>query len=148
MRKYIIPILIMLIFWSCTKDENKHPIPDIPIYLQYPISINDIEFLHLRDVYGAEILSNEGYFGNGILIVNTGIYNGNNPYKAYDATCPYEIKQGCAIDLHESSISLVKCSCCGSQFEVSYGAVNKGPALYPLKTYKTAFDGEYIRVYN
>lgn len=149
MRNYIIATVIVILFSACVKEENKHPVPDIQVYLQYPISINDIEFIHLRDIYGAVILDGEGYMGNGILVVNTGIIdNNNNPYKAYDATCPNEVEKGCAIDFDDSSISLVGCSCCDSQFEISYGSVNEGPAKYPLKTYKTVFDGEYIRVYN
>jgi len=89
------------------------------------------------------MLENEGYLGNGIVLVNVG----NFEYKAYDATCPYELNEDCNVVVDKSSISLIECKCCGSKYEVTFGAVSKGPSNYPLKTYKTAFDGTCIRIY-
>ncbi len=148
MRKYIFTIFLIGLFLSCDK-EKKHPVPDVPIYIEYPVCINDVEYFDLRDIYGKFILQNEGYMNNGIIIINVG-YDESGQYKfmAYDATCPYEVKEGCTIVPDNSSVSLVECKCCGSKYEVSYGAVSKGPSNYPLKTYKTTFDGECIRIYN
>ncbi|MDA3891933.1 MAG: hypothetical protein PF517_09765 [Salinivirgaceae bacterium] len=147
MRIYIISIVLIGLITACNKDSD-HPIPNTPVYLNNPICINDVEYLALQNIYGNFVLENEGFLGNGIILVNTGLSDNGNPYKAYDATCPYEVDEGCTVLPDESSISLVTCGCCGSTFEVIFGAVNKGPANYPLKTYKTAFDGDCIRVYN
>ncbi len=147
MRKFFLFTAIIVLFSACGKD-TQHPIPNIPIYIE-PILIYDPEYIALLDPYEMVTIPNEGYLGNGIIVINTGTdSNGDYQFVAYDATCPYDLKQGCAVSKDENSISLVVCSCCGSKFEVNYGAVNKGPASYPLKAYKTAFDGSYLRIYN
>lgn len=143
MRKYVLSIVLIGLFIGCNP-ENEHPVPDVPVYIEPPIFIYDAEYNNLLNPYGMVTIQNQGYMGNGIVVVNIG----NNEFKAYDATCCYEIKQGCIVSADSNSISLVKCNCCGSKYEVTFGAVNTGPSAYPLKTYKTAFDGEYLRIYN
>jgi len=141
MRKSIlIPFLIILIV-ACSND-NEHPVPNTP-YLGSPICINDVEYFNLLNNYGIVFLENEGYLGNGILVVNVG----NNEFMAYDATCPYEVQEGCKVLPDKSSMILVECKCCGSKYEVTFGDVNTGPSNYPLKKYKTAYDGACIRIY-
>ena len=141
--KYIFIVVLTVLFNACNPD-NEHPVPDVPVYIDPPIFIYDAEYNSLLNLYGMVVVKNQGFMGNGIVIVNIG----NNEFKAYDATCPYEIKQNCIVSADSNSIILVKCNCCKSQYEITYGAVNLGPSTYPLKTYKTAFDGEYVRVYN
>jgi len=144
-RKFILSIILITLFASCDK-ENEHPVPNVPIYIE-PIHVFPGEPLSV--IYGKIIVPNTGYAGNGVLIVNIG-YDESGQYKfmAYDATCPYEVKQGCIVLEDKSSISLVECSCCESKYEITFGAVSVGPSNYPLKTYRTAFNGEYLRVYN
>jgi len=142
MYKYILLISTILLFSTC-KEDNKHPVPDVPIYVD-PIFIYDAEFNNLLNPYGMVFLKNYGYMGNGIIVINIG----NNVFKAYDATCTYEIKQGCFVQQDSNSMLLVKCNHCGSKYEVTYGAVNTGPSTVQLKEYKTSFDGEYLRIYN
>lgn len=145
MRKYILFIVLIGLFSACSKD-NDHPVPNIPIYID-PIHI--FPGKPLSEIYGKEIIPNVGYAGNGVLVVNVGYDEyGTYEFMAYDATCPYEVKQDCKVLTNQTSISLVECSCCGSKYEVTFGAVNTGPSTYPLKTYKTAFDGQYLRIYN
>ena len=143
MRKSLFPLIFIILIASCAPDEQ-HPVPDIPIYLDYPLCLNDIEYFKLNNLYEVVIIDGVGYAGNGIAVVNIG----NNEFKAYDATCPYEVKEGCEVIADESNISLVECTCCGSKYELSFGAVSSGLSNYPLKTYKTSFDGNCIRVYN
>ena len=142
MRKYILSIVLISLFIGCNP-ENEHPVPDVPVYTD-PIFIYDAEYNNLLNLYGTVIIKGQGYMGNGIVVTNVG----NNEFKAYDATCCYEIKQGCTVSTDSNSILLVKCNCCKSKYEITFGAVSEGPASYPLKTYKTAFDGQYVRVYN
>ena len=143
MRKYVLSIILAVLFVGCDS-KNEHPVPNVPVYIEPPIFIYDAEYNNLLNPYGIVIVPNQGFMGNGIIIVNIG----NNEFKAYDATCCYEVQQGCVVSADSNSNVLVKCNCCGSKYEVTFGAVNVGPATYPLKTYKTSFDGEYLRVYN
>jgi Rieske Fe-S protein len=142
MKRYILLIFLSVLFFKCST-ENKHPVPDTPIYVE-PMFIYDTEFNSLLNPYGVVFLKNYGYMGNGIVVVNVG----NDVFKAYDATCCYEVKQGCVVKQDSNSMLLVKCNCCGSKYELTYGSVSSGPSTVPLKEYKTTFDGEYLRIYN
>ncbi|MBI9067126.1 MAG: hypothetical protein JEZ09_07530 [Salinivirgaceae bacterium] len=142
-RITILSIISMILFLNCKKDNNER-IPDTIIYID-PLYINDPEYQSLFKIpYSTYLVENEGYEANGILIINLG----ENNFAAYDCTCTNEVKNNCFVRLDDDSSVLAKCTCCGSKFELFNGSVNKGPAEYPLKKYKTAFNGEYLRVYN
>jgi Rieske Fe-S protein len=81
-------------------------------------------------------------------------------YYAFDATCSYEVNNSYLI-LKDQKFNIVLCPCslnsfiltctgCGSQFNVAYGAGNviKGPAIAPLKPYRTSIYGNSLVVYN
>lgn len=139
---YLLAILLFLVSYSCSK-KNEHPIPDIPIYVDR-IYIYDPEYTELLHDFGAILIPNEGYLNNGILLVNVG----NREFKAYDATCTYEIEAGCQVKPNENQINSALCSCCGSNYELSFGTPNSGPANYLLKEYHVVSDGDYLIIYN
>jgi nitrite reductase/ring-hydroxylating ferredoxin subunit len=141
MRFYIFTIIFVILLFGCKK-EKKHPVPDIPVY--ETINIYDAEYNNLLNPYGIVTIKNSGFEGNGIIVVNLG----NNEFMAYDATCTYEVKKDCKVSPDPNSMTIVKCNCCGTKYEVTYGSVSEGIAGYPLKNYKTSFDGEYLRIYN
>lgn len=141
-RFYLISTFSFLLLFGCGA-ENEHPIPNIPIYID-PIYIYDAEYTSLLNVYGTYVVKNEGYLGNGILIVNVG----NNEFKAYDCTCTHEVQDSCWVRPTETMINSAVCRCCGSNFELTYGTPSSGDAHFPLKSYKVAFGNSTIRVYN
>jgi len=142
MRNYSFTIILISLLTACNKD-NKHPIPDIPIYVE-AINIYDPEYNALAQPFGKFLLKDVGYLNNGIIVVNLG----NDEFKAYDATCTYELKEGCNVEIDEGSSLLVKCSCCDSKYEITYGAVSQGPSNIPLKEYNTIFSDGILRIYN
>jgi Rieske Fe-S protein len=137
-----VSIFSLIALNGCNKD-NEHPVPNVSFYIE-PIYIYDPEYTNLLNVYGTIVIPDEGYQGNGILLINLG----NDSYKAYDCTCTYEVEAGCKVSPNENQINSAVCSCCGSIYELTFGTPNSGPAGYLLKEYHVIFDGEYIRIYN
>jgi Rieske Fe-S protein len=128
------------------KGVDDDVIPYVKIDIN-PININDPtywDFMH--ENFGCILIENTGYEGNGIVLYKAG----ENEFKAYDATCTYEIKEGCSMVINDSTFyGNLRCSCCGSKFDLNnYGYPAKGQARYPLKSYRVSFDGTYIYIRN
>lgn len=60
-----------------------------------------------------------------------------------DDTCTH---QGCSLASGELTGSTVTCPCHGSQFDVTTGAVLRGPADEPVGTWVVRLDGEAVTV--
>jgi Rieske Fe-S protein len=136
--------ILSLIISSC-KGVDDDVIPYVELDIN-PINIGDPTYWGLTTTYGCVMIENVGYKGNGIVVIRIS----DNEYRAYDATCTYEVKEGCAVIVNDSTFyGNVKCSCCGSKFDLNnYGSVTSGKARYPLKSYHVNFDGKYITIRN
>ena len=62
---------------------------------------------------------------------------------AIDDTCTH---QGCSLARGQLAGTTVTCSCHGSQFDVTSGAVLRGPADEPVRSRKIEIDGEDLLV--
>ena len=91
-------------------------------------ALNGNQF-HLKDVAA----------GSSLLVGDAVVFNVGERFCATQAKCPH--KQG---PLNEGGFdgSTVTCPWHGSQFDVCSGAVLRGPAVEPLKTYKVVVGGE------
>jgi 3-phenylpropionate/trans-cinnamate dioxygenase ferredoxin subunit len=58
---------------------------------------------------------------------------------AFDDTCTH---QGCSLARGHLEGTTVTCSCHGSQFDVTSGAVRRGPAERPVRSRVVRVDGE------
>lgn len=81
--------------------------------------------------------------GSPLLVGDVVVFNSGGNFCATQAKCPH--KQG---PLNEGSFdgSTVTCPWHGSQFNVCSGAVLRGPAVDPLKTYRVVVEGEIGQV--
>jgi len=135
---------------SCKKSKND-VIPDV--YVDFTLDLNDPEFINLNAV-GGTVTVNEntnnygqrsaGFAGNGIIV-----HAGVDEFFAYDRTCPhdYSIDES-GIKINIDFIQAI-CPKCSTVYELSVGGVpGSGPGRYPLKNYKTIYDGRYLRVWN
>jgi nitrite reductase/ring-hydroxylating ferredoxin subunit len=77
--------------------------------------------------------------GSSLLVGNAAIFNVAGRFCATQAKCPH--RQG---PLTEGALngSTVTCPWHGSQFDVCTGAVLRGPAVDPLKTYRVVIESE------
>lgn len=152
------PALFFIIFFStvafisCGKAKND-VIPYAPV--DFTIDLLDPEFVNLSVIGISDTIDastnnwgyrSAGYDGNGIII-----YSGPDVYYAYDRTCPHDFAvNGLSVRVRIHQPAVAVCPQCGTQYALSvYGTPISGTGKYPLKNYKTSFDGErYIRVWD
>jgi nitrite reductase/ring-hydroxylating ferredoxin subunit len=81
--------------------------------------------------------------GSMVLVGEVAVFNVDGDLCATEATCTH--RQG---PLGEGTLegSTVTCPWHGSQFNVCTGAVLRGPATQPLRTYSVTIEGELGRV--
>ena len=90
-----------------------------------------------------EFRINEVPPGSALLVGEVAVFNVTGSFCATQARCTH--RQG---PLHEGTLdgSTVTCPWHGAQFNVCTGAVLRGPAKDPLKTYAVTVDGDLGRV--
>jgi nitrite reductase/ring-hydroxylating ferredoxin subunit len=72
----------------------------------------------------------------------------NTEFMAYDRNCTYQSSQTCAtVYVDATNIQAVD-TCCHSRFSIYDGSVYQGPAVLPLKAYRTTYDGNVLHVFN
>lgn len=150
---FLIFVILASFLSSCKKSKND-VIPDV--YVDFTIDLMDPEFVILNS-FGQTVTVNQstnnfgaragGYAGSGIII-----HSGNNEFFAYDRTCPYEYSEdGSAvrIDVDKSNSLYAICPVCKTKYGLPVnGTPAEGIGRYPLKNYKTSFDGRWLRVWN
>ena len=134
---------------SCTKAKND-VIPDV--YVNFTLDINDPEFVNLSAI-GSDTVDAKtnnwgsgaaGFDGNGIIV-----YNGGDAFYAFDRTCPHDYEvNGLSIKV-KIDFTIATCPSCGTVYSLSAsGTPASGVGRYPLKNYRTSFDGRFVRVWN
>jgi Ferredoxin subunits of nitrite reductase and ring-hydroxylating dioxygenases len=83
--------------------------------------------MHLFDVDGTDV----------------NVSNAGGHLYAFDDTCTH---QGCSLANGELDGTTVTCACHGSQFDVTSGAVLRGPAQRPVRSRAVQVEGEDILV--
>jgi len=142
--KKIITCIFILFFCSC----GNRPHPTIPnTKVDFYIYPTDLAYLDLN--YDGGFVYVKGGI-DGIIIYRS---IGAN-FSAYDRACPYDWRDVDAwISVNEDVLTL-SCSKCMSMFNILDGSLISGPKTftnhetYPLKRYKTNFDGMRLHVYN
>ena len=158
MTRFSGPVIFFLFFSfslflaSCGTASND-VIPDV--YVDFTIDLLDPEFVNLSVINVSDTVDastnnwgsrSAGYSSNGIII-----FCGPDDYYAYDRTCPYDYSEtGSAVKIKTADNIYAVCPECGTRYSLStYGTPLSGPGKFPLKNYKTSFDGErFIRVWN
>lgn len=141
MKRYLGLILLsVFITPACSKKENAPPvIPDV--YVNFFINPNSTEYLELNSP-GGWVTVTGGY--RGILIYRLAV----EQFLAYERTCPYDPSESQArIEVEESGVTC-RCPVCGSGYILLDGSPFEGPSVYPLKQYRTTYDGALLYVYN
>ena len=150
---FSIAIVLAVMLSSCNKKNDV--IPDVTV--DFSLDINDPEFTDLSSFGGIALINSKtnnlgiyaaGYDGNGIIIF-AGV---DNEYYAYDRTCPHDYVSGglsIKVNIDPSNSLNAICPQCNTNYALAAGGTpSKGVGRYPLKNYKTSFDGRYVRVWN
>jgi len=81
--------------------------------------------------------------GSGLLVGNAAVFNVAGSFCATQAKCTH---RGGPLNEGKLDGSTVTCPWHGSQYNVCTGAVLRGPAAEPVKTYRVFVEGEIGRV--
>jgi len=137
----LIGFFILAAIHGC-KDDYESAVPYVPVNF----NLNPTNIIELNIPGGSTYLRNQG---NGGIIVFRDLLDDPNPFLAYDATCTYELSTTCRVTVTEGS-GLAKCPCCGSEYILfsGNGSPTKGPAVEPLKQYRTDYAGGLISIRN
>ena len=131
--------LLALFFMTCTKPNTNNYAP-----VNYTVDLSLPQFSALNAPNNYVYIPNVGVRG---LIVYRASFT---QFNAYDRSCPYQTASSCApIIVINAFTCSDTCKNFGSQFNLTTGAVSKGPSNYPLTTYQTTFDGvSLVRITN
>ena len=69
------------------------------------------------------------------------VANASGHLYAFDDTCTH---MGCSLARGELDGTVVTCACHGSRFDVTSGAVLRGPAQRPVRSWPLQVDGEKL----
>jgi nitrite reductase/ring-hydroxylating ferredoxin subunit len=146
---FLFTIAFAISMASCTKAKND-VIPDV--YVNFTLDINDPEFVSLTAI-GSDTVNAKtnnwgtgaaGFDGNGIIV-----YNGGDTFYAFDRTCPHDYEVNALSVKVKIDFTIATCPQCGTIYSLSAsGTPASGVGRYPLKNYRTSFDGRYLRVWN
>lgn len=153
LRFFLILIILVILIDSCKKSE----LDVIPsVLVDFTLDLNDPEFLSLAAITNYVLVDattnnngiySAGYDGNGIIVYRAGL----DEFFAFDRTCPHDYAlngTSVAVDTVTNE-NFVICPICDSKYILpSFGSPSEGPSKYPLKIYRTSFDGRFVRVYN
>lgn len=131
-------VVMCAVFFSCNTDEN--PVPMVRVDAR--ISINNAEFASLQNPGGWAYVT--GGYG-GIFVYNFD----NSTYYAYDRACtcdhghaPLVYDEKTRTLCHQDTVAN-----CSSRFNVVLkGAVEHGPAVFPLRQYNVSVYDAFIRI--
>jgi len=137
---------------SCNKKNDV--IPDV--YVNFIFKLTDVQFSNLT-VYGGSVAVDShtnnwgtaaaGYDDHGIIICS-----GIDEFYAYDRTCPHDYvvnNLSIKVNIDPANSMIAICPKCGTKYGLTnFGTPISGVSRYPLKNYKTSYDGNYVTVWN
>jgi hypothetical protein len=150
-RFFFITVTLLFVLNSCNKKNDV--IPDVII--DFTLDIYDPQFVNLTAMGGSVIINPytnnwpyaSGYGMNGLII-----YCGVDEYLAYDRTCPHDYKVNglsVKVNIDPANSTIAICPKCETTYSLSAnGTPASGIGRYPLKNYRTSFDGRFVRVWN
>lgn len=151
---FSIVLALVITLSSCNKDKND-VIPDVPV--NFSISLNDPQFTDLNFLGNSALINKytnnlgrlaAGFDENGIIVFAWVDYE----FYAYDRTCPHDYEvNGLSIPVNIDPSNSMNAICpnCGTNYSLGTGGTpSKGIGRYPLKNYRTSFDGLRIYVSN
>lgn len=137
-RIFFVILFCSAILFSC--DNTYHQ--TIPYKkVDFTIYPNDVLYYKLNTYGGYEYFTGGV---SGVVVFRVDEWN----FVAYDRSCSFDWELDDSwIQMDQSRIMLVD-PLCGSLYNILDGSVISGPAKWPLRMYKTRYDGVRLRVYS
>jgi nitrite reductase/ring-hydroxylating ferredoxin subunit len=143
----------VLVLVSCNRKEND-VIPDT--YVNFTLDLNDPEFVNLNTLFGSAFIDqytnnwgikSAGFNENGIII-----FAGPDEFYAYDRTCPHDYAvNNLSVKVNIVDMIYAECPKCKTRYALTNFGTPTSDSIgrYPLKNYKTSYDGgRYVSVWN
>ena len=151
-KYFFLSLAIATLLNSCERNKND-VIPDVYVSFEMDI-IGDILFSNLSAIGNHVIITSQtnnwgiraaGYDNNGIIVYRSL----PDEFNAYDRTCPHDYAVNNQSIIVNVDFTQAICPKCSTFYALSaYGTPISGPGRYPLKNYKTRFDGRFLLVWN
>ncbi len=109
--------------------------------VNFTVYPNDLTYQNLNYYGGFEYVTGGV---SGIVIYRLD----DRTFSVFDRACPYDWQADEGWIWVDDSRLTLTCKSCGTVFNILDGAVIDGPAQFPLKYYRYAFDGVILKVYN
>ena len=124
-------LLLILLIMGCRGKAPADQVPLVPVDFSLNILLPTYSRLQLVGNYA---YLEAGY--RGIVLYRSGL----DRFQAYDRACTYAPSQSCHRVSVVDSLMILQCACCDSRFSLLDGAAVRGPAAWPLRTYRVYFD--------
>lgn len=149
---FFITLLTVISLISCKKSKYD-VVPDV--YIDFYINLSDPEFFVLTGSTNSMVITSAtnnwgssaaGYNSNGIIVYRSAM---EDQFFAYDRTCPYDFAvNGLSVKVNTDFMSAI-CPKCSTSYSLEAGGTPiSGIGRYPLKNYKTSFDGQMVHVWH
>ena len=135
----MIIVLVLFSLFGCKKSTDYVPNVAVNIYLYS----TEPAFTQLNVTGGYTYLSG----GSKCIVVFCKSQSPTYEFMAYDRHCTYKVADGNTVSVDASGL-IATDAACGSQFLLTDGSVNKGPASNLLKRYQVTFDGAVLHIFN
>ncbi|MBU6193039.1 MAG: hypothetical protein KGQ39_07670 [Bacteroidetes bacterium] len=124
-------LLLFFLIAGCRGKVPADQVPQVPV--DFSLNILLPTYSHLQLV-GNYAYLDAGY--RGIVLYRSGL----DRFQAYDRACTYAPSQSCHKVSVVDSLMTMQCACCDSRFSLLDGNAIRGPAAWPLRTYRVFFD--------
>jgi len=129
-----------LFMFSGCKNNRTPLIPNVPVNIV--LNLGNPLYTNLNVPGGFVIIPDEG--SRGMIVVRVDLEN----IAAFDLHCTFDVQDPCGKALPDQNGLKISCACCNSEWNLLSGEVIKTPAIYPLHSYRTSFDGQIVRIFN
>ena len=135
MKTFALGLLLIVGITSCDANIEEDNIPYVP-FNNIEINLSNIQYFDLTTKGYIEL---EGGV-KGIILYK----NSSTDYFAYERNCSYLPFNSCAKVEIDGSGLFMSDPCCESQFSFTTGNPNGGPAIFPLRRYRTILNGNFL----
>jgi nitrite reductase/ring-hydroxylating ferredoxin subunit len=149
---FFLAAALTLSLGSCNKKNDVIP----NTFVNFTLDLNDPEFVNLS-AFGGSVTVNSstnnwgagaaGFDGNGIIVCY-----GVDEFYAYDRTCPHDYVNNSLsikVNIDPGNSTIAICPKCGTKYGLTVGGTPvTGVGRYPLKNYRTSYQGNYVLVWN
>ncbi len=138
-----------LLFIACSGDSSSDRNPFLQeIGFRFEINLNLPLYNSLNTIGNAVYIGNSGVGTRGIFVINTGL--GNNPFFAWEASCPNHAPNNCSTMTIDGGTNCV-CACEDYEYSLFNGQLLSEPQAertYGLLNYRTTIVGDIVTISN